>query len=118
MTKISTTRNGERSTSNHRDAFAGDRLRTAVATLAIAILAAAVGFSVQSILNGPPVALMGGLAGLTWRAHLYLALAGALAQSLGKCLFLIPAWKLLRAKTLRDKARIGNYFEFCLFFQK
>jgi polysaccharide export outer membrane protein len=43
MTKISTTRNGERSTSNHKDAFTGDRLRTVVATLAIAILAAAIG---------------------------------------------------------------------------
>lgn len=70
------------------------------------VFAALVGFTIQRILNGPVVAILGDTS-LTWRVHLYLALAAAVSQTIGKCLFVPLGWKLLQVDDGADKIRVG-----------
>lgn len=82
------------------------RLSQAPAALTCGVLAAMVGFGIQALLNGPVVAIIG-VANLTWHTHLYLALAGAIAQTTGKCLLVLGVWAALRPGNLLDKMRMG-----------
>ena len=75
--------------------------------LTFGIFAAIAGFAIQNLLNGPVVAVLGGVGTLTWRSHIYLALGAALAQSFGKCMFLGLAWFTLRAEARADKVHLG-----------
>jgi hypothetical protein len=81
-------------------------LSQAPVALTFGILAAGIGFGIQTLLNGPVVALVGA-ANLTWRTHLYLALAGAIAQTTGKCLLILGTWAALRPADLPGKLRLG-----------
>ncbi len=82
------------------------RLRWVPLAMTFGFFAALCGFALQGLFNGPVVALLGA-AKLTWRAHLYLALAGAVAQTFGKCLFVPVGWRMLQADDLADKVRVG-----------
>jgi len=82
------------------------RLSWVFVGMTFGFFAALTGFGIQGLFNGPVVTLLGA-ANLTWHSHLYLALAGAAAQTFGKCLFVPLGWKVLRAAGLSDKVRVG-----------
>jgi len=81
-------------------------LSQAFPAAAFGVIAAAVGFAIQGLLNRPVISIVG-VANLTWRTHLYLALAGAIAQTTGKCLLVLAVWATLRPTNLTAKVRLG-----------